>query len=172
MSWCVEIDARAAPAAIGGKARSLLRLAEAGLRVPAAFAVSDRLFLALRARTPPVPRALRDASDLAALDAARAALLAALAPPDFANELDRHLDRVARGGTGARFSVRSSFAREDDGGALGAGVYESVVDVERAGVAAAIRQVLASALSPRCRPARWPTRGRTATRPSLLRQPC
>jgi len=48
----------------------------------------------------------------------------------------------------ALWSVRSSFANEDVPGGLGAGVYESRVAVRADEVGQAIRQVLASALSP------------------------
>jgi pyruvate,water dikinase len=155
MSICVDLAAvRAAGsdppstrAAIGGKARSLLRLAGAGLRVPPAFAITDALFRRLRAGGPPLPGALRGAGDLGALDRARDQLLAAPWPADFLAELAHHLDRLAPGEGDARFSIRSSFAREDDGRGLAAGVYESVVGVARAGVPDAVRRVLASALS-------------------------
>ena len=140
-------DPRATPAAIGGKARSLLRLASAGLRVPPAFAITDALFRRLRAGGPPLPRTLRGAGDLVTLDRSRDQLLAAPWPADFLAELARHLDRLAPAEGHARFSIRSSFAREDDGRAMAAGVYQSVVGVARAGVPDAIRRVLASALS-------------------------
>ena len=152
MTWCVPLTTAdrttALPHAVGGKARSLLRLAEAGLPVPPAFAVTDALFRQLRADGPPLPAAMRTTADLDRLDGARAGLLAAPVPPGFADELARHLEGLAPGDPGARFSVRSSFAREDDASALGAGVYQSLVDVGRAEVGAAIRAVLASALAP------------------------
>ena len=135
-------------AEIGGKARSLLRLARAGHRVPAAFAVAGELFRRLRAGGPALPPALRDAADIAKLDRARDALVAAPWPPGFLDELDQHLDRLGPRAPGARFSVRSSFAGEDSGDAIAAGVYESVVGVARGDVPAAIRRVLASGLSP------------------------
>jgi len=152
MSLCVVLTGEgAAPpadgAAIGGKARSLLRLARAGYRVPAAFAVTAEVFRRLREGGPALPAKLRDADDLAELDRAREALVAAPWPPGFLDELEWHLDRLAPRGPGARFSVRSSFAGEDGGDALAAGVYESVVGVARDDVPAAIRRVLASGLS-------------------------
>jgi len=153
MSLCVALAAGGAapddePVEIGGKARSLLRLARAGYPVPAAFAVTADLFSRLRAGGPAVPRALRDATDLSALDRARDALAAAPWPPGFQGELDRHLDRIAARDPDMRFSVRSSFAGEDGGAAIAAGVYESVVGVARGDVPGAIRRVLASGLSP------------------------
>ena len=76
MSLCVVLTGEgAAPpadgAAIGGKARSLLRLARAGYRVPAAFAVTAEVFRRLREGGPALPAKLRDADDLAELDRAR-----------------------------------------------------------------------------------------------------
>src|SRR5258708_16117175 len=82
MRFCVDLtDDRGALAAalaaapvaasadpIGGKARSLLRLAEAGLRVPAAFVITGQLFRRLRQAGPPVPRALRGAGGLVSHD--------------------------------------------------------------------------------------------------------
>jgi pyruvate,water dikinase len=153
MSLCVDLTAGGTapdgePVEIGGKARSLLRLLRAGYPVPAAFAVTGDLFQRLRAGRPAVPRVLRDAADLAALDGARDALATAPWPAGFLDELDRHLARVAPDEPGARFSVRSSFAGEDGADAIAAGVYESVVGVARGDVPAAIRRVLASGLSP------------------------
>jgi len=151
MTWCLALtsDQTAAPSdAVGGKARSILRLAAAGLAVPPAFVVTDALFRHLRAAGPPLPSALRTAADLDALEQARLALLAAPAPPGFSDEVIQQLARLAPEDAGARFSVRSSFAREDAASGLGAGVYESVVGVRRDQVAAAIRRVLASALAP------------------------
>ncbi|HET6146019.1 MAG TPA: PEP/pyruvate-binding domain-containing protein [Polyangia bacterium] len=152
MTWCLALssdDPTATPAgAVGGKARSLLRLAEAGLAVPPAFVVTDTLYRHLRAAGPPLPVALRTGVDLDALERACAALLAAPWPPGFSEEIVQHLARLAPADDHARFSVRSSFAREDDALALGAGVYESMVGVERDQVPAAIRRVLASALAP------------------------
>jgi phosphohistidine swiveling domain-containing protein len=140
----------------GGKARSLVRLADAGLPVPAAFAIGGALFRALRAGAPPLPAALRDAADLAALDRAGRAMTDARLPDGFVVELDAHLNALARGGARSgsgdddrpRYSVRSSFEREDRDDGLGAGVYASVTDVARADVGPAITRVLASALSP------------------------
>jgi phosphohistidine swiveling domain-containing protein len=145
----VPAEAGAAVPAVGGKARSLQRLADAGLRVPAAFAVTDALFRRLRATGPALPTALRGVADLNALDRVRAALLATPWPPGFGAELGRHLDRLAPGDAGARFSVRSSFLREDRAQATGAGagVYESIIGVARGDVPSAIGRVLASALS-------------------------
>ena len=153
MSLCVSLSSGGVtpdgePVEIGGKARSLLRLLRAGYPVPAAFAVTGDLFQRLRAGGPAVPPVLRDAADLAALDGARDALVAAPWPAGFLDELDRHLDRAATDEAAARFSVRSSFAGEDGGDAIAAGVYESVVGAARGDVPAAIRRVLASGLSP------------------------
>ena len=138
MSFFAELhgdDAR-----LGGKARSLARLSAAGLRTPAGFVVTHELFRAIGpARS--LPERIDDAA-LAELDRARADLLAAPFPAGFSEELAGRLVQHAL------WSVRSSFANEDVPGGLGAGVYESRVAVRADEVGQAIRQVLASALSP------------------------
>ena len=128
------IDAR-----LGGKARSLVRLAAAGLHTPAGFAITDELFRAI-APSLALPERIDDEA-LAALDRARADLMAAPFPSGFSREL------AGRLALSALWSVRSSFASEDIPGSLGAGVYESRVAVRPDEVETAIRQVLASALS-------------------------
>jgi phosphohistidine swiveling domain-containing protein len=133
-------DLHSADACLGGKARSLARLSAAGLRTPAGFVVTDELFRAIcPARS--LPERIDDAA-LAELDRARADLMAAPFPAGFPEELARRLAQDAL------WSVRSSFANEDVPGGLGAGVYESRVAVRADEVGQAIRQVLASALSP------------------------
>ena len=133
-------DLHSADARLGGKARSLARLSAAGLRTPAGFVVTDELFRAIGpARS--LSERIDDAA-LAELDRARADLLAAPFPAGFSEEL------AGRLGQHALWSVRSSFANEDVAGGLGAGVYESRVAVRTDEVGKAIRQVLASALSP------------------------
>ena len=141
-------------AAIGGKARSLARLAALGLRVPPAFVVGPALWRFLRASGPPVPQRLESGADLTALDAARDALLNAAFPAEFESELQRALDAVQRAvpGTasplGGPFAVRSSGDTEDRAGALGAGIYLSLLPVSRSQVPDAIRRVLGSFLTP------------------------
>jgi pyruvate,water dikinase len=150
VSFCVELDrARADDEPIGGKARSLVRLAAAGLPVPRAFAVTSSLFRAMRAAGPPLPAGLThlDAATLAAVDAAAVALGAAPWPTGFEAELGAALAR-AGGAPDARFAVRSSATLEDRADALGAGLFLSRTDVPAAEVAAAVREVLASALTP------------------------
>ncbi|MGB8296203.1 MAG: PEP/pyruvate-binding domain-containing protein [Polyangia bacterium] len=126
-------------ARLGGKARSLARLAAAGLRTPAGFAITDELFRALGPSLV-LPDRIDDEA-LAKLDRARADLMAAPFPSGFSQAL------AGRLALGALWSVRSSFASEDVTGSLGAGVYESRVAVRPDEVETAIRQVLASALS-------------------------
>ena len=133
-------DLHSADACLGGKARSLARLSAAGLRTPAGFVVTDELFRAIcPARS--LPERIDDAA-LAELDRARADLSAAPFPAGFSEELAGRLVQHAL------WSVRSSFANEDVAGGLGAGVYESRVAVRTDEVGKAIREVLASALSP------------------------
>ena len=135
-------DLQGADARLGGKARSLALLAAAGLPTPMGFVITDGLFRAI-APSLALPERIDDAV-LAELDRARADLMAAPFPAGFAQELAARLARDA----GALWSVRSSFAGEDVAGSLGAGVYESRVAVHADEVERAIRQVLASALSP------------------------
>lgn len=122
---------------VGGKAASLGRLLRLGRPVPPAFVVKDALFRHLLGQA-------SEEDDLALL-AAR--LGAAAWPRSFPETLEAAL--AALGGT--RFAVRSSFALEDDPQALAAGVFTSCVDVSAAEVPAAVRTVLASAVSPAAR---------------------
>ncbi|HVZ86892.1 MAG TPA: hypothetical protein VHG72_07975, partial [Polyangia bacterium] len=91
MSFCVRLTAEAGAEAIGGKARSLLRLAAAGLPVPPAFAVTADLFAALRAGGPALPASLAVPGALAAIGAATAALRQAAWPEGFREDLAREL---------------------------------------------------------------------------------
>jgi pyruvate,water dikinase len=151
MSFCVELDrARSDDEPIGGKARSLVRLASAGLPVPRAFAVTSSVFRLMRRGGPPLPDALAGHGDeptLAAVDRAAAALAAAPWPEGFEAELGAALARPDHA-PDARFSVRSSATLEDRADALGAGLFLSRTDVPAAGVAAAVREVLAATLAP------------------------
>jgi phosphohistidine swiveling domain-containing protein len=132
-------DLHGTDARLGGKARSLARLAAAGLRTPTGFAITDELFRAIGPSLS-LPDRIDDGA-LAKLDRARIELMAAPFPAGFSQELAQRL------APDALWSVRSSFASEDVAGSLGAGVYESRVAVRRDEVETAIRQVLASALS-------------------------
>jgi pyruvate,water dikinase len=153
MTWLHRLDEITEPAQeeIGGKARSLARLAEAGLPVPPALVISADLFRRLREVGPPLPATLDGADALAAVERARAALRAASLslPPALLAVLPAELDALAARATGsASYAVRSSAALEDRAGASAAGVFLSRLAVPAAEVPAAIRAVLASALSP------------------------
>jgi len=129
-------------AQLGGKARSLAQLAAAGLATPPGFVVGDALF---RALCPPLPAFRQlDSTTLDVLDTLRARIADAPWPAGFQDELHTRLGLM----TATSYSVRSSFADEDTAGYLGAGVYESRVGVACADVEKAIREVLASVLSP------------------------
>jgi phosphohistidine swiveling domain-containing protein len=132
--YFADLTAAAGPD-LGGKARSLVRLAAAGLPTPPGFVVTDALF-----------RALTEAGSNAGRDVDEALTTAAF-PPAFLPAL---VDRLAALG-GARFSVRSSFAHEDEPGQIAAGIYESRIDVPAAAVPAAVREVLRSAVAPSAR---------------------
>ena len=138
---CFFAELNRTDAGLGGKARSLARLAAAGLPTPAGFVITDELFRAI-ASSLSLPEKIDDAA-LAGLDRARAELMTAPLPRPFSEELAERLSL----GANPLWSVRSSFAGEDVAGLLGAGVYESRVAVRADEVEIAIRQVLASALS-------------------------
>jgi pyruvate,water dikinase len=133
--------------AVGGKAASLLRLAEAGLQVPRALVVPQDVFRAMRAAGPALPDDLAAPGALGAVEGAREAMAAASLPVEVRAALPAELAALSPG-PGARFSVRSSANVEDRPGALAAGIFLSVVNVAAAGVADAARAVLASALAP------------------------
>lgn len=136
----------------GGKARSLGRLAALGLPVPPACAVTVGLWRAVRANGPAVPAALAAAEDLTALDAARAALEAAPWPAAFEEDLQAAVVGLSAAAVSLPptdgFAVRSSGDTEDRDGTLAPGLYRSLVRVPAAGVAAAVRAVLSSYLTP------------------------
>jgi phosphohistidine swiveling domain-containing protein len=141
--FCVDIG----PSCLqgGGKARSLLKLQEAGLPVPPAFAVTVDLFLALRRAGPTLPKTLAEPDALARIAAAAAALRATPWPGGFLDELQA---RVAGLPGAARLSVRSSAETEDHPDALAAGLYTSRVNIRSDDVENALREVLAGALTP------------------------
>jgi phosphohistidine swiveling domain-containing protein len=149
MTFCVPLEANDAAndadPRIGGKARSLRRLAAAGLPVPRAFAITTDLFQRLRAGGPPLPAALDGDAALAAVDDAVAALHAAALPAGFAREL---ADALAGLAPATSFSIRSSAEIEDHADALGAGIFLSRTDVPASDVLPAVRDVLAAALAP------------------------
>jgi phosphohistidine swiveling domain-containing protein len=129
----------------GGKARSLDLLRSLGWRTPSTEIVTDLLFRELtRAVTPAQWPA--GPSDLQKIDGLAEKLRSTPFPYAFERELSEALDRI--GNRVTRFSVRSSFANEDSAAGLGAGVFESRVDLAREAVAEGIRAVLISAISP------------------------
>jgi phosphohistidine swiveling domain-containing protein len=148
MTFCVGLGAEDdALEELGGKARSLRRLAAAGLPVPPAFVVTARLFRAMRDAGPALPATFADEGAIAAAQDAAAALAGAPWPAGFEAELASAVARQG-GGPAARFAVRSSAALEDRADALGAGIFLSRTDVPARDVATAVREVLASGLAP------------------------
>jgi phosphohistidine swiveling domain-containing protein len=149
MNFCVPLDSVGPDEAtfVGGKARSLLRLAAAGLPVPRALVLTSELFRALRAGGPTLPAAIKDDETLAAAIDAASALLAAAWPDGLATELYKALARLDEA-PDARFSVRSSATFEDRPDAAGPGVFLSRTDVAAAEVLPAVSAVLAAAISP------------------------
>src|SRR5262245_48700828 len=147
MPFCVRLGPAAPRDKIGGKARSLLRLAEAGLPVPTAIVVTTDLFATLRAGGPPLPSTLNAPGALTAVDGAARALASAPWPEGFASALAREVDTLVPE-PGARYAVRSSASIEDEAAVLAAGLFLSRIDVARGEVQEAVRAVLGSALSP------------------------
>ena len=147
MTFCVRLGPGAPPDKIGGKARSLLRLAEARLPVPAAIVVTTDLLAKLRAGGPKLPSTLNAPGALTTVEGAARALAAAPWPEGFASTLAREIDTLVPE-PGARYAVRSSASIEDEAGALAAGLFLSRIDVARVEVLEAVRAVLGSAISP------------------------
>lgn len=114
----------------GGKAASLALLQRCGMLTPQGFVCTDAV---LRALVQEVP------AELLAEHVMRAAW-----PTGFLPELQQQLTQLQANA----FSVRSSFAREDDANALAAGVYQSFVNISADDVPEAARRVWASALEP------------------------
>jgi hypothetical protein len=147
MTFCVRLGPGAPLDKIGGKARSLLRLAEAGLPVPIAIVVTTDLLAKLRAGGPKLPSTLNAPGALTTVEGAARALAAAPWPEGFASTLAREIDTLVPE-PGARYAVRSSASIEDEAGALAAGLFLSRIDVARVEVLEAVRAVLGSAISP------------------------
>ena len=147
MTFCVRLGPGVALEKIGGKARSLVRLAEAGLPVPRAIVVTTDLLAQLRAGGPKLPSALTAPGALTTVEGAARALAAVPWPAGFATTLAREVDTLVPE-PGARYAVRSSASIEDKAGALAAGLFLSRVDVARGEVLEAVRAVLGSAISP------------------------
>ena len=147
MTFCVRLGPGAPLDKIGGKARSLLRLVEAGLPVPTAIVVTTDLLAKLRAGGPKLPSTLNAPGALTTVEGAARALAAAPWPEGFASTLAREIDTLVPE-PGARYAVRSSASIEDEAGALAAGLFLSRIDVARVEVLEAVRAVLGSAISP------------------------
>ena len=147
MTFCVRLGPDAPPDRIGGKARSLLRLAAAGLPVPPAIVVTTDLLATLRAGGPPLPASLATPAALASVESAARAIATAPWPAGFAATLAREIDTLVPE-PGARYAVRSSATIEDDGNVLAAGLFLSRVNAARVEVLEGVRAVLGSAFSP------------------------
>src|SRR5450631_2279804 len=104
MSFIVQLGRDAPAEKIGGKARSLLRLAAAGLPVPPAIALTTDLFSQLRAGGPPLPATLAAPGALTAIESAARALREAPWPAGLPERLARALAALD-GRAQARFVV-------------------------------------------------------------------
>jgi pyruvate,water dikinase len=133
----------AGPAAVGGKAHNLARLAATGVRVPPWIVVAADAFEAVALDGRASPRTSGEAEALRTEVAARAL------PAELVDEVDGALR--AAGLAGARLAVRSSATSEDGAAASFAGQFDSVLGVpsdDPRAVADAIRAVWASAFNP------------------------
>jgi pyruvate,water dikinase len=140
--WALHTGGAAPPVeAVGGKARNLALLQEAGADVPPSITIGTAAFERL------VTAAQPSAGDDAA--AARARVLGTELPADFRAEVAAALD--AAGLRASLLAVRSSAVGEDGAAASFAGQFDTVLGVRAAGDAAelwdAIRRVWASAFS-------------------------
>src|SRR3954465_9555879 len=180
MTFCVRLGPGAPPDRIGGKARSLLRLAEAGLPVPRAIVVTTDLLAQLRAGGPKLPSTLTAPGALTTVEGAARALAVAPWPAGFATTLAREVDTLVPE-PGARYSVRSSASIEDEAGVLAAGLFLSRIDVDRGevlgGGGAGARGGGwggggAGCWAPRCPLPSSPTWRSTAWRPTTWGSPC
>jgi phosphohistidine swiveling domain-containing protein len=132
---------------VGGKARSLARLRAAGLPTPDGFVVVDAVFASLLAAGAEGAGSASAGGGAAARvvsPSAGAALARAAFPGGFSPALAARLRVLG----GSLFSVRSSFAHEDDAQAVAAGIYQSRTAVPAADVERAVREVFASAVAP------------------------
>ncbi len=160
--WLASLDsASALPEVLTGKkVRHLSQIrCQTGLPVPDGYVITagacqellaaNGLWPAIQADISAMPRLDRQAlADHSAGIQAR--VRAARWPPAMASAIESAFDDLARRGatTALRVSVRSS-AFDEDGEFSFAGQYESILNVDRDGLLAACRQVLASQFGPR-----------------------
>lgn len=130
------------PGDVGPKAHTLAVLSETGLRVPEGFAIPARV--SLEAWASLAPAGLVD--HIAGGEAAHA--LASAYPEADLYELRRCLEQYD---APYGFAVRSSGRSEDGSKRSFAGVYDSILGVPAADVAAAVASVWTSETSPRAR---------------------
>lgn len=140
--WGLYVDGAAPPLdAVGGKARNLALLREAGADVPPSVAIGTAAFERLVAAA--------HASDEDDASAVRERVLGMELPADFRAAVTAALDGA--GLRGALLAVRSSAVGEDGAAASFAGQFDTVLGVRADGDAAAVwdavRRVWASAFS-------------------------
>lgn len=141
----------------GGKGAALARLASRGHPVPPGCVVTTRAFEGLLdslALVEPLEKLLDGESSAgedelsAALEPLRERLRSAPLPDGLAEELGRHVERLASGAPDAPlFAVRSSAVAEDGATSSFAGQYETYLGVPKDEVPAAVRACFASFLS-------------------------
>lgn len=138
---------------VGGKAYSLIRMTEAGLNVPDGFACAADFFedwtQAIEASAPwaKLQAAFDSGADHGDHIAAIKDLITELEfSPAMTGEIDGALSELKQG---TLYAVRSSSPEEDLEGSSFAGMYETILGVERNDIADALRQVFASAYDER-----------------------
>lgn len=147
IAWlgAVEGDVRL----VGGKAASLDRLARLGFEIPPGFCLTTVAFERHLETLDGAAAALAALPDEAARRALTSAFETAPIAASVGDALEHAIDELVRRLAGAgieapRFAVRSSGLGEDSSAASFAGLHETELGVEPAGVAAAVRRCWAS----------------------------
>ena len=146
--------AQTTPAEVGGKGLSLIRMTEAGLRVPRGAVLTTSFFEPwfeeLRASAQWTALATSSRDEWGAVTEALKELCSALPLTERQGEALKELRKSLAGpGQEALFAVRSSSPEEDLASASFAGGYETRLGVRSQGLEAAVRHCFASSLDER-----------------------
>lgn len=123
---------------VGGKARNLMRLTEAGMAVPAGFCVTTRAYEAFIGRNE-LDRVVRGSmcsledgdrgARFAASHRIRGAMLSGVMPDDVTEAITRHYRELSGSNESCRVAVRSSATAEDLADASYAGAHATLLNV-------------------------------------------
>ncbi len=146
--------ASVSPREVGGKGWNLFRLRSLGFLVPRWLVIQSSVFdEAIAPIRPAIRQALEgiDPSDRAAAAAAARRIAEVIGDCEWPAARDTELGDAIDGALGGAtlFSIRSSVVGEDSAEHSFAGLMDSVLNVGRADIAAAVRRVWASAFSER-----------------------